>query len=75
MAVLSPSQCPPCRPALGNVDRDITTLRFPMSFLSALKEARKKNHTTAVNKQSSVVIFTRERYLLIVTIYELNSFA
>ena len=44
MAVLSPSQCPPCRPALGNVDRDITTLRFPMSFLSALKEARKKSH-------------------------------
>ena len=42
VAVLSPSQCPPCRPALGNVDRDITTLRFPMSFLSALKEARKK---------------------------------
>ena len=40
MAVLSPNQCPPCRPALGNVDRDITTLRFPMSFLSALKEIR-----------------------------------
>ena len=44
VAVLSPSQCPPCRPALGNVDRDITTLRFPKSFLSALKETRKKSH-------------------------------
>ena len=44
MAVLSPSQCPPCRPALGNVDRDITTLRFPMSFLSALKEGSEKPH-------------------------------
>ena len=44
MAVLSPNQCPPCRPALGNVDRDITTLRFPMSFLSALKEIREISH-------------------------------
>ena len=44
MAVLSPNQCPPCRPALGNVDRDITTLRFPMSFLSALKEVSEKSH-------------------------------
>ena len=44
MAVLSPNQCPPCRPALGNVDRDITTLRFPMTFLSALKEIREISH-------------------------------
>ena len=36
VAALSPNQCPPWRPALANVEREITTLRFPLIFFSAL---------------------------------------
>ena len=63
MAVLSPSQCPPCRPALGNVDRDITTLRFPKSFLSALKGTRKISHNGS--KQTKLNSDNHERALFI----------
>lgn len=40
LAALSPNQCPPWRPALANVDREIKTLRFPLIFFNALI----KNH-------------------------------
>lgn len=49
-AVLSPNQWPPWRPALGNVEREITTLRFPRIFSSALFDKYNKKMNVKAQK-------------------------